>query len=124
MLDLLLKKGAFSPQNFYKPPAISRTLAAPGGGVTYVSVCRRLYTLVPAIPLVLDALSMEVVLVSTSSGISARRQRGLGPRARTRCLAQRAGELAAHMGWRMRAAVGHAFARSMIALQCPAPPRV
>ena len=76
MLDLLLKKGAFSPQNFYKPPAISRTLAAPGGGVTYVSVCRRLYTLVPAIPLVLDALSMEVVLVSTSSGISARRQRG------------------------------------------------
>ena len=82
MLDLLLKKGAFSPKNFYKPPAISRTLAAPGGGVTYVSVCRRLYTLVPAIPLVLDALSMEVVLVSTSSGISARRQRGLGGRAR------------------------------------------
>ena len=39
--------------------------------------------------------------------------------ARARCPAQRAGELGAHVGWRMRVAVGHAFARSMIGLRCP-----
>ena len=44
--------------------------------------------------------------------------------ARARCPAQRAGELGAHVCRGMRAAVGHVFARSMIALQCPAPPRV
>lgn len=38
--------------------------------------------LVPAIALVLDALSMEVELASTLSGMSARRQRGLRLRAR------------------------------------------
>ena len=45
-------------------------------------VCRRLSSVVPAIPLVLDALSMEVVVVSTSSGKSARRRRGWVGRAR------------------------------------------
>ena len=67
MLDLLLKKGAFCPQNFYKPPAILRTRAAPGGGVTYVSVRRRFYTVDPSIVLQLVALSMELQQASTSS---------------------------------------------------------
>ena len=67
MLDLLLKKGAFSPQNFYKPPAISRTRVCPCGGVTYVSVRRRFYTVDPSIVLQLVALSMELQQASTSS---------------------------------------------------------
>ena len=45
-------------------------------------VCRRFSSVAPANALVLNALAMEVELVSTSSGIPARRQRGSDGRAR------------------------------------------
>ena len=82
MLDLLLKKGASYPRFLNKPPAISRTRAAPVSGSLYVSVRRRFYMVDPSIVLELVALSMELLQVSTSSRTSARRLRGSGGRAR------------------------------------------